>query len=58
MLTPDERCSGRFDCSVLRIGRLFVAWTRTKEGPGRPDFATALADLRDILGKDAILVSC
>jgi hypothetical protein len=28
---------------------LYVAWTPTKEGPARPDYAAALSDLNEMI---------
>jgi hypothetical protein len=35
---------------VKTLQGVFVAYTPTWEGPGRPDYPAAMADLRDYLG--------
>lgn len=47
-LTPEECLSGAYAVGILqhRDGK-FSAWTRTWEGPARPDRLGAMADLRD-----------
>lgn len=52
-LTPEQRLSGRYDYGIITFntpgGKMFAAWTKTAEGPARPDRISALADLRDML---------
>ncbi len=49
----EELLSGRLDYAILvrKTGerQLFVAWSKTKEGPARPDFSEAAGDLGDML---------
>ncbi len=50
----EELLSGKLDYAILvrkptGHQQYFVAWSRTKEGPARPDFPAACADLRDML---------
>ena len=50
-LTPKQRLSGEFDCGIIALAgtteRLYAAWTKTWEGPARPDRGAAIADLRE-----------
>lgn len=43
--------SGKIDRAVIQDGKLWIAWTKTWEGPPRPDYAAASADLRDYLSR-------
>jgi hypothetical protein len=45
----EELLSGRLDYAILVCDQCFVAWSKTGEGPTRPDFLAAAADLRDML---------
>jgi hypothetical protein len=51
----EEMLSGKLDYAILVRNQCFIAWSRTKEGPARPDFLAASADLRDMLRIDAAL---
>ena len=49
-LTPEQRLSGEYDYGIIALrggdgDRLYAAWTKTWEGPARPDRIAALADL-------------
>lgn len=46
--TFDELLSGELESAVLVRGGQYVAWTRTWEGPSRPDLPAAKADLADV----------
>jgi len=39
---------------VVQHGEYYVAWTPTREGPARPDYAAARADLRNMIEKRKI----
>lgn len=41
--------------TVRKIGQWYVAWTPTWEGPARPDYMAASADLLDRLDKESLL---
>jgi hypothetical protein len=45
----EELLSGKLDYAILVREPYFVAWSRTKEGPARPDFDAADADLSVML---------
>lgn len=47
ILQADELLTGKIDRAILQRGKHYIAWTKTWEGPARPDYAAALADLRD-----------
>ncbi len=48
--TPQDLLSGQLDSAILLRQGGYVAWTRIKEGPLRPDLPAAKADLSDMLG--------
>jgi hypothetical protein len=39
--------TGLIKFAIVRHGDKYVAWSRTWEGPARPDFAAAAADLAE-----------
>lgn len=45
--TAPELLSGKVDLAIVFRDEGYVAWTKTWEGPVRPDFPAAVADLRD-----------
>ncbi len=48
--SSEELLSGKLDYAILvRDQYFFVAWSKTKEGPARPDSAAAAEDLGDML---------
>jgi hypothetical protein len=47
--------AGDVDYAILVRGKQFIAWNREKEGPGRPDAASVIADLHDMLDADGVL---
>ena len=46
-MTFDDLLSGKVESAVIVVRGAHVAWTKTWQGPGRPDHAAALADLMD-----------
>lgn len=42
----------RRDTPNGRSPHVYIAWSRTREGPGRPDYSAAMADVRDMLSAD------
>ena len=48
---PEELLTGEIDFAILirEKPRLYVAWSKTKEGPARFDYPAAQADLRDLM---------
>ena len=47
--SPTELLSGEIHAAIIIRNRLFIAWTRAWEGPARPDYMGARADLLDRL---------
>jgi hypothetical protein len=45
----DRVFAGDIRPRVVEHNWKYVAWTPTKEGPARPDYAAAYADLQDML---------
>jgi hypothetical protein len=44
---PAQLLSGKVRLAILSHNHSYVAWTPTWEGPPRPDYPAAMADLRD-----------
>ena len=59
MITPEMLLSGKVLFAVLKRREGYVAWTRTWEGPVRPEYMAARADLLDRKGRadDGLLQS-
>lgn len=51
--TIDALLSGQVAHAIIERDGKYVAWTRTWEGPARPDYPAALADLRAQLERSA-----
>jgi hypothetical protein len=50
--TTHELMSGEIDYAILCRNDGYMAWSKTREGPIRPDFAAAVADVKDMKVQD------
>ena len=46
--TAEQLLTGLIDVAVIQRGSFYIAWTKTKEGIARYDYAAAHADLLDM----------
>jgi hypothetical protein len=55
--SPEELLTGNYVGGVIKRQGMYIAWTRTWEGPARPEYMSARADFIDEIERRVSLLA-